>query len=92
MGIGPRIRNIFPDVAGGTWKRSRFLHVSLVAAAIFLPAYAYFQSKVGVSLTDPQAAIGLGSAIDGTSSASGGRTSPLSASSTRRSVARSMRT
>lgn len=52
MGIGPRIWRIFPDVAGGTWKRSRFLHVSLVAAAIFLPAYAYFQSKVGVSLTD----------------------------------------
>ncbi len=54
QGLGTRLRlwRIFPDVAGGTWRRQRFFHVCAVGAAIFLPAYAYFQSKVGVSLTD----------------------------------------
>ena len=52
VGIGRRITGIFPDLAGGTWRRSRIIHVSLVAAALFLPAYAYFQARVGASLTD----------------------------------------
>lgn len=52
VGIGKRITGIFPDLAGGTWRRSRIIHVSLVAAALFLPAYAYFQARVGASLTD----------------------------------------
>lgn len=52
QGLGARLWRVFPDLAGGTWKRSRFIHVCAVAAIIFLPAYAYFQSKVGTSITD----------------------------------------
>ena len=52
VGVGKRITGIFPDLAGGTWRRSRLIHVSLVVLALFLPAYAYFQTRVGASLTD----------------------------------------
>lgn len=52
MGVSRRVTRIFPDVAGGTWKRSRLIIVSLAAASVFLPAYAWFQSRVGTSLTD----------------------------------------
>lgn len=50
--VGVKLRRVFPEIAGGTWKRSRFWHVCFVGLALFVPAYAYFQSKVGVSLTD----------------------------------------
>ena len=52
VGIGKRITGIFPDLAGGTWRRSRLIHVSLAAMALFIPAYAYFQARVGANLTD----------------------------------------
>lgn len=51
-GYGKRLARIFPDVAGGVWLRSRILLVCLGCFAIFVPAYAYFQSRVGASLTD----------------------------------------
>jgi hypothetical protein len=49
---GKRLQRTFPDVAGGEWPRGRILFVCLVSAGIFIPAYAYFQNRVGVRLTD----------------------------------------
>ena len=49
---GKRITGIFPDIAGRDWHRSRLWLVTAACAAIFIPAYAYFQARVGASLTD----------------------------------------
>lgn len=50
--LGKRATFAFPDIAGREWNRSRLLGVSAVCAAVFIPAYAYFQSRVGASITD----------------------------------------
>lgn len=52
QGIGRKLTGLFPDVAGGTWKRSRLILVCVVGFLLFAPAYAYFQSRVGTSLTN----------------------------------------
>ena len=52
LGWGRRLTGIFPDIAGGEWRRPRLLLVTAFCAALFIPAYAYFQARVGASLTD----------------------------------------
>ncbi len=42
---------VLPNLAGRTWRPSRLLLVTFGCALAFLPAYAYFQSRVGTSLT-----------------------------------------
>jgi hypothetical protein len=49
---GKKLARIFPNVAGGEWERSRLILVSVVCFAFFIPAYAYFQARVGASITD----------------------------------------
>jgi len=50
QGIGKRLTGIFPDVAGGTWKRSRVILVCAVCFLVFVPAYAFFQARVGTAI------------------------------------------
>lgn len=52
FGPGRRLQVIFPSIAGMEWKRSRLLIVTAVCMAFFIPAYAYFQSRVGAGITD----------------------------------------
>lgn len=49
---GRKLAFLFPNVAGGTWRRQRLILVCVVCLGIFLPAYAYFQARVGTSLTN----------------------------------------
>src|SRR5207249_3530177 len=44
---GKRFANVFPDIAGGTWSRTRVLVVCAGCIALFIPAYVFFQSRVG---------------------------------------------
>ena len=52
MRAGKRMARIFPNVTGGEWDRTRLILVSAVCFAAFVPAYAYFQARVGASITD----------------------------------------
>lgn len=49
---GRRAIGLFPALAGLEWRRSRLVIVTAVCAALFIPAYAYFQARVGAALTD----------------------------------------
>lgn len=49
---GRRLTGMFPDIAGYEWRRSRVLMVTALCAGLFIPAYAYFQARVGVAITD----------------------------------------
>ena len=50
--LGIRFKALFPKVSGGEWDRSRLIVVSVVCFGLFIPAYAYFQIRVGASITD----------------------------------------
>lgn len=52
QGVGKRLAKSFPEVQSGPWKRSRVILVCAVCFAMFIPAYAYFQARVGTSLTN----------------------------------------
>lgn len=52
LGWGKRITGVFPNLAGQQWQRGRLIFITLFCTAIFIPAYAYFQSRVGASITD----------------------------------------
>jgi hypothetical protein len=52
VGWGKHATRLFPDIAGAEWRRGRLLLVTGICAAAFLPAYAYFQARVGASITD----------------------------------------
>jgi hypothetical protein len=47
-----RFAPIFPRVEGIEWGRRRFLFVIALCFAIFLPIYAIFQARLGLSLTE----------------------------------------
>lgn len=49
---GRRLSAMFPNVAGFEWDRSRLIAVTAVCFGLFIPAYAYFQIRVGGSITD----------------------------------------
>ena len=50
--LGVRFKTWFPKVTGLEWRRGRLAFACAVCLAAFIPAYAYFQSRVGTSFTD----------------------------------------
>jgi len=43
---------LFPQLANRTWRGSRLLLVSTFCVLVFVPAYAFFQARVGTSLAE----------------------------------------
>ena len=50
--LGRRAQRIYPKVAGLAWSPSRLLVASMACLLVAVPVYAYFQSRLGTSLTD----------------------------------------
>jgi hypothetical protein len=50
---GAELAKRFPVVSGRNWNVSRLKAVSLVFTLVFVVSYAYFQTRLGVSLLDP---------------------------------------
>lgn len=50
--MGTGFARIFPDLGGYEWSRKKLIVVSLFCLALAIPAYAYFQARTGIALTD----------------------------------------
>ena len=49
---GKKLKGMMPNIAGAEWDRGRLVFACVVCIALFLPAYVFFQGRVGTELTD----------------------------------------